>query len=377
MKYRLRAQSPARIVLTFSMPERVFIIVFLSLVSFVGVIGGLAYALSAQDPGDPFRAICFGGVGLFCLSAIVLVASSRTHQFRLVFDNGSGWLTVVDPRGESSAAIPYSGISGFSVCRTVDERMSRHSAGMDLARGGRWELYAPTDERRAAAYRDRVAAAIELDAAVLQRPTPVRELTPERLTGNRIRYSWKRKTRPVPLAISFLVLISFDAALVGTRPLASGPAAFAVALGFGAAFLLAAVVSVLRTLGQRVSVEIERNTISVERGAALVRTERFAVPFSQVAQVDLSMTFSSTTTRVVLLRPGEVEKFTRYRQGTFPPSETLGMVSFLRGLRRIDVTALPTVDRITLAEALREAVAHDQRAADPVRPDPILPDPIR
>ena len=364
-------------VLVLSMPERVFIILFLSVVSLVGVIGGLAYALSPQDPDDLFRAICFGGAGLFCLSAIVLVASSRTHASRLVFDNGTGWLSVVGPGGDSTAAIPYSGIAGFSVCRTVDERMTRHSAGMDLVRGGRWELYSSTKERRAVSYRDSLAAAVTLDATVGQRPTSVQELAPERLTGNRARYSWTRKTRPVPVAISLLVLVSFDAALVGVRPYASGPAAHAVALAFGAAFLAAAVVSVLRTLGQHVSVEIDRSAISVESGAALVRPARFTISISQIAQVDLSMTFSSTTTRIVLLRPEEVEQFTRYRQGTFSPSETFGMATFLRRLLRIDVTALPPVQRITLAEALREAVAHDPRAAEPVRPDPISPDPIR
>ena len=80
------------------------------------------------------------------------------------------------------------------------------------------------------------------------------------------------------------------------------------------------------------------------------------------------MTFSSTTTRIVLLRPGEVEKFTWYRQGTSSPS---------KGLQRIDVTALPPLDRITLAEALRRAVAHDPRSPDPVRADPVRADPIR
>jgi hypothetical protein len=363
MKYRLRLERPSRMVLLLSMPERVFIIVFLSVVSLVGVIGGLAYALSPQDPDDLFRAICFGGVGLFCLSAIILVASSRTHASRLVFDNGTGWLSVVGPRGDSTAAIPYSGISGFSVCRRVGGRMVGHSAGMDLAHGGRWELYTSANERRAVMYRDSLAAAVTLDATVQQRPTPGRELTLERLTGNRVRYSWTRKTRPVPLAISLLVLVSFDVALVGIRPYASGPAAYAVAFGFGAAFLVAAVVSVLRTLGQRVSVEIDRSTISVESSAALVRPARFTIPISQVARVDLSMTFSSTTTRIVLLRAEEVEQFIRYRQGTFSPSETFSLVTSLRGLLRIDVTALPPVHRITLAEALREAVAHD--------PDPI------
>ena len=134
-------------------------------------------------------------------------------------------------------------------------------------------------------YRDSLAAAVTLDATVQQRPTPGRELTPERLTGNRVRYSWTRKTRPVPLAISLLVLVSFDVALVGIRPYASGPAAYAVALGFGAAFLVAAVVSVLRTLGQRVSVEIDRSTISVESSAALARPARFTIPISQVARL--------------------------------------------------------------------------------------------
>jgi hypothetical protein len=361
MKYRLHRENPSRIVLAFSMPERVVVIVLLSLIALVGVIGGLAFAPFSEDPGDPFRALCFGGVGLFCLSAIVLVATSRTHPSRLVFDNGTGWLTVADPRGGPTAAIPYSGIAGFSVCRTVDDRMTRHSAGMDLARGGRWDLYQSTDECRAAAWRDALAAAVTLDSAVLQRPTPARELTPERPGPDRLFYSWKRRTKPAPLALALLVLVSFDAALVGVGPLGSGPVSFAVALGFGAAFLLAAVVSVLRSLGQRVSVEISRNAINVERTAALLRPLRFTLSLSQVARVDLSMGFSSTNTRIVLLRPEEVETYVRYRQGTFSPTETLGMAAFLRKLLRIDVTALPPVDRITLAEALREAVAHSTR----------------
>ncbi len=293
-------------------PERVPIIVILALVSIVGVLVGLEEALPSPDAADPLQALCFGGVGLFCFSAIFLITSSHSFPHRLVFDNGTGWLTVLDRLG--GAAIPYDGISGITVSRTVDDRMTRFSAGIDLARGGRWELYASSDQRRADRYADTLRRLLDLDTAVRERPQVAVGLTPERSAPDSVRYSWKRRTNPAALAMAFLVLVSFDAILIGVGPRASGPVGYGVALGIGGALLLGALISVLRSMGQRIAVEIGRTEIRVEQRSTLTKARNYSVPVSQIARVDLSMMFSRTTTRISLIRPHEVETFLRYGQ---------------------------------------------------------------
>lgn len=86
--------------------------------------------------------------------------------------------------------------------------------------------------------------------------------------------------------------------------LATGPTAYIVAVAFGGFFFIAALVGILWTMGERT----------------------------------------------------RMERFVRYRQGTFSPIETPGLISFLRGLPRIDVSALPPADRLALAVLIRDAV---------------------
>jgi hypothetical protein len=348
------------------MPERVPIIIMLAAGGLVGLLGGLVVALSSQDASGQIRTLSFLGVGVFCLSALFLFAGSSVFPRSLSFDNGTGWLTVPDRPGVA-AAIPYDGISGITVCRTIDDRIARFGAGIDLARGGRWELYTSTDQRRAERYAEQLRGLLDLKAPVRERPQVTTGLTPQPSGADSVLYAWKRRTKPSALILSFLVIASFDAIIVGAWPRSSGPVGQVAAIVIGAAFLLGALLLVLRSLGQRVGVDIGRGTITVEQRSPLTRARVFSVPLSQIAQVDLTMRFSRAATRISLIRPDEVGTFLRYRQGTIPPRETLTLVPFLRGLADIDVSALPVPDRIVLAEALREAVAHASRTMDPIR----------
>jgi hypothetical protein len=173
------------------------------------------------------------------------------------------------------------------------------------------------------------------------------------------------KAHPFSLVVSLVVLLSFLAAIVGTRPFATGPGAYAVAVAFGAFFLLAALAGIFRTIGERMEVRIRRGSLDFSRRSALTRPRSFALTLSQVASVDFSMSFSRIGTRIVFLRPDEVERFVRCRQGTFSPAEVPGLISFLRGLPRIDVSGLPPADRLALAELIREAVQGDAPGSYP------------
>lgn len=365
MRYRIRSTDGHRVVLGFSMPERPVIILFLSLAALVCLVIGLAYALAPENTGDSLRALSFTGFGLFCLSAIFLVsgAYSRAFPSRLVFDNERGILELFGREEKSIGTVPYDGIGGFSVCRTVEDRVARHSLGIDLVRGGRWELYASQRRVGVEAFREALAAAVKLTvqpSAPVQVASAEERLPLEREGPDVLRVTWKRTSHPLSLIVSLVVLLSFVAALVGTKPFATGPGAYAAAVAFGGFFLLAALASLARTIGERMQVRIGRGSLEYERRAALSRRKCFKLALSQVAAVDFSMSFSRIGTRIVMLQPQEVEPFGRYRQGTFSPGEIPGLVTFLRGLARIDVSALELEQRLALAELIREKVLGDR-----------------
>jgi hypothetical protein len=364
MRYRLRSSDSRQVVLAFSMPERPLIISFLAIVCLVCLLIGLAYAISPEKPGDSLRALSFTGFGMFCLSAIVLFSGAyqRAFPFRLVFDNERAQLELFNRKGAPIGTVPYDGISGFTVCRTVDDRVSRCSLGIDFARGGRWELYASQRRGPVDAFQQALAAAVKVKTqpGAAAQTSPADQLSVDRPEAGVLRVAWRRTSHPFSLAVSLVILISFACTLAGVRPFGEGAGAWIAAAAFGAFFLLAAAVSILRTIGERMEVRLGRGTLEYRHRSALTRPKGFTRTLSQVAAVDYSMTFSRVGTRIVALQPQEVEQFVRYRQGTFAPTEVPGMVSFLRSLARIDVSALELEQRLALAELIREAVTGDR-----------------
>jgi len=379
MRYRIRTSDEHRLVLVFSMPERPVVTVILALVCLVCLVIGLAYALSPESPEDSLRALSFTAFGLFCLSAMFLFANaySRAFPLQMVFDNEARQLQLRGRGGSRIGSIPYAGISGFSVLRAVDARVVRHSLGIELARGGRWELYASPQRGPVEAFQKAVSAAVRLKAAgtgagtgttpapsdILVAGSGPRGPRVDRAEDGTLRVAWRRTAHPLQLVLSLVVLLSFAGALAGTRPFAQGLGAYVVAVIFGAFFLVAAMVSILRTVGERLEVRLGRGAVEYRHRSALTRPRDFTRPFSQVAAVDFSMSFSRIATGIVVLQPQEVAQFVRYRQGTFALSEVPGFAAFLRGLGRIDVSALELQQRLALAELIRESVSTERPAA--------------
>ena len=365
MRYRIRSSDGRRLVLAFSMPERPLLILFLAIVCLVCLVVGLAYAVSPERPGDSLRALSFIAFGLFCFSAIFLFANAYTRAFpsEMVFDNEKSQLDLRDRRGMPVGEVPYAGISGFSVCRAVDNRVVRHSLGMELARGGRWELFSSQRKDRVEAFYRAVKEAVRLGpTGAGAGQAPVDSLAVDRSEDGVLRVAWKRSAHAARLILSLAVLVSFVTALVGIRPFTAGPGAYLVAVIFGAAFLATALVSIARTIGERMEVRLGRGALEYRHRSALARPRGFHRPLSQVAAVDLSMSFSRIATRIVVLRPQEVEQFVRYRQGLFGPAEVPGLAGFLRDLARIDVSTLELRQRLALAELIRQTVSGQRPA---------------
>jgi len=359
MRYRIGPADASRTILDLRFPERPLVIIFLSLVALVCLLAGLAFAIgdeSAASPADSLRAVCFIGFGLFSLCAIFLFSTGVVFPRRLLFDNSEGWLLIQDARGAAEGAIPYDGIAGFSVYRAVAGGIVRHSAGMDLRRGGRWELYASRSNEKARLFTQQLASKVRLQAQPKARPSGWAPFPSRPAADGSVLFEWQRQTRPGAMVISIVAIVSFAAALIGVRPLAGGPVAAAVSTGFALLLVAAAAAGILRTAGQRTVIEVGRGTVRWTRRGAFVRERSFTAAVGDIAMIDLSLTFSRAETAISLLRATEVELFGRYRQGTFGPGEVPGILSFLRALRRIDVSGLPPGRRLALAEALREAV---------------------
>ena len=232
--------------------------------------------------------------------------------------------------------------------------------GMELRSGGRWELYVSRSAVRAGAFCDELSRRVDLAHAPAETPDPVAishgPLLVERPKSDVLQFSWSRRTKPREFILSLIVLLSFAAILLGIKPFGVGPKSWIVACALAAFFLCLTLASIVRTIGERLTVRISQTSIEFERRAALSKVKAFSLRRSQVAVVDFSLLLTRAATQITLLRPEEVESFVTIRQGTFSPSDTLGMMGFLRKLSKIDVSALPTRERLRLAEALRGAV---------------------
>jgi hypothetical protein len=348
------------------MPERPFVIAVLAVMSVVCLLLGLSYAIPDNPgPGDGLRAVCLIGFGLFALCAISLFRAGIVFPARLVFDNTRGWMTTRGVRGRIEGSVPYSGISGFTVRRTVADAVASWSVGIDLSRGGRWELYESRRKVRADEFVGELSRLVDLRAPVKERPAGEGDLTPVGSRDGVATFAWRRRTRPGTMIVAVLVVASFAAALFAVRPFADGVAASAVAAAFGVLLVLVTAAGIARTAGEKVTVEAGPRAITWRRSSALTREKGFSVPTADIASVDLSLTFARTQTAISLLRPSEVDQFIRYRQGTFGPGEVPAMLQLLRGLRRIDVSALAPGHRFALAEALREVVVGRNRMHNP------------
>jgi hypothetical protein len=338
------------------MPERPVYITLLAVVGSVCLLLGLAFAIPGEEPGNPAAAVGLIGFGLFCLSAVFFVAAGLPYPARLIMDNAAGWLTLGDRRGALLGAVPYDGISGVSLLRTRAGGIMRHSVGLDFRGGGRWELYASRAQGRARRFAEELGSRVSLGAAVGEPPGSTPVPAARALPGGGTLYAWRRRQRVLPFAASLAAVLGFAAALVGVRPFTSGPAASAVALASAVLLLCVTAWGLIRATGERHEVEVTAGAVRSARRSALGRESGFTAPLSTIAAVDLSFSFTRMETAISLLGPGDVEPFTRYRQGAFPAAEALPIVAFLRGLRRIDVSALPAGERLGLAEALRSAV---------------------
>ena len=372
MRYRIASSEPRGLTLVLSMPERVLIIVILVVAAAIGLLIALAFVVSAETQDDRFRALVSAGVGLFCLSGLLLFVRGFAPPGKIELDNTAARAVVFDRKGRAEAEIPYSGLKGFSVCPVLSERILGYSVGIELERGGRWELYVSRSRERAQAFLDELSRGATLAAARAPTtagpavdatadpaalvPRPDSPLHREHPSADTLEYRWERKTPVRDLVTSMMVVMSFAAILVGSLPFASGLASRIVMVALAVLLVGFSVVTIARTARERKTVRIGRISIEYQRQSPLSRPSSFSIPRSQVAMVDFSLRLARVATSITFLRAGEVETFVRARQGTFAPSDTLSLVRFLGKLPRIDVSSLPMKERMELAEALRAAV---------------------
>jgi hypothetical protein len=353
MRYRIVSSKDGRTILTLSMPERAIVVILLVIIGLFCLMVGVGYTIPDGGGMDPMRALFFIGFGLLCFCAIFFLSTGTVLPKRLVFDDAEGWLLTEDRKGGREKAIPYGGIAGFSVAAARRDTMNLHSVGIDVGKGGRWELYTSRHAIAAEHFKEALLATVQLDSPTIGERAAPTGMTGTKLPGGKVRFEWKRRARPVSLVASLVTLLSFCGTFAAIRPLVSGTAAYVIALAFVTVLLAVVAAGAVRTAGERMRVEVDPKTVSWWKSSAFIREKARSMRIAEIASVDLSFSFARMESAVALLHADEIERFTRYRQGTFSPVEAFGILRFLRSLTRIDVSALALGDRVALAEAIR------------------------
>jgi hypothetical protein len=83
----------------------------------------------------------------------------------------------------------------------------------------------------------------------------------------------------------------------------------------------------------------------------------FAVPLSGIAGIDCSVALTGPASWILLFRRGEAARYEDYRRGAFGPGEVASTISFLAGLRKIDVSQLKFADKLELADLIRRRLS--------------------
>jgi hypothetical protein len=314
---------------------------------------GAVLALSDADAQSASRAVGFICFGLFCIGALFFFARDGRFPDQMVFDNSSGLLSLLDRKKQVLGTVPYGGIRGFSVRRVFRDTTACHAAVMDLARGGRWELVAARREEKAQALQAALSERVRLSSPSLAASPVPPGLDEKQTPGGGASFSWRRTTRVLPLVASLVTVVSFCAALLAFRSSSGSVVSSIIVTAFAALFLAAAVLGVLRSLGERFEVSLSREGISWRRRGTFRAEKTSSLRWADLAAIDMSMSFARVETAISFVRPEQKDLFTRYLDGTISPTDIPAVALLLRARSRIDVSALPMSGRLYLVERIR------------------------
>jgi hypothetical protein len=319
-------------------------------------IGLILFLSPGYDLHYPFF---WTGFGLLFLMGGIMVSTQIKIPEYLVFDNSNGVCVIKETKKDDSekAVIPYSEIEGFHVCSHVSQKSSYHVVEMEKKDGSFWSLYSVAGSEKAGAFRDQLAARVNLAASAkksdqAQKPGHIDVTT----TGETTVFTWANKYAFKSYLLLILALSSMGMIIYGSRPYATGPVQYAIAVAFIGFITIVAVFSLLNNIGRKQRIEITKDTFTYRKTGGIIKTGQFLLPIGEIDSILFNFSLSTMETVIYVLKKEEKEFLQDIKRGTFKKGDIFGAIALMKSIRKIEVGDLSIAGKVSLEGLLQKTV---------------------
>lgn len=359
MNYKIvsRKEDTGRIILkrTRTLETVLSVICFLIGVFFLPM-GLVLFASPGYDMHYPFFWTGFGL--LFIMGGIMVSTQIKIPEF-LIFDNGSGACIVKDTKKDDSnqAIIPYNEIEGFHVRSHVSERSQSHVVEMEKKDGAFWSLFSVQSREKAETFREDLAKGVNLGAAPYNagqagKPESI-EVSHD---GGTTTLTWANRYAFKSYLFLIVALSSMAMIIYGSKPYATGPVQYGIAVAVICLFSAIAVFSLINNIGRKHRIEITKEALTYKKTGGIIKTGEFSLPIGEIDAILFNSGLSTMETVIYVLKKDEKEFLQSIKRGTMDAGKLFAAIALMKNVGKIEVGDLSIAGKVALEELLQNTV---------------------
>ncbi|HPA71114.1 MAG TPA: hypothetical protein PKY31_02515 [Spirochaetota bacterium] len=321
-------------------------------------LSGLLFLLA--DEGDMHGSVLWTGIGLFLLSAGVLVFTQVQYPDTFTFDNGLGALVIAEKgRRGATACVPYADIAGFRVRAHRQDNGVMHAVEMEKRDGACWAFLFFRGEQGAREACDLLSRGVNLDAASV--PLPAAEEAPGGISvadrgGVKI-ITWKKSQSFTGFVAGYALISGFAMAIFGSGPMVEkNRFAYFIAAGFAAVVVIMALVNLVYAVRRRYVVEVGNGLFRYYTTGLALKGLSFSRPLTEIDSILFNFSVRRGETTLHVLSREEREKLLAVTRGEVALGDIIASVSFMARVPRVDTGHLGVPGKLRLEKIIQDAV---------------------
>ncbi len=359
MNYKIISPKEETVVITLKRTRTLETV--LSVICFIiGIVflpvGLLLFLSPGYDLHYPFFWTGFGL--LFLMGGIMVSTQIKIPEF-LIFDNSNGACIIKETKREDSekAVIPYNEIEGFHVHSHVSERSASHVVEMEKKDGAFWSLFSVSSREKAEAFRGELAKKVNLDvhannSGQLQKPGHI-EVT---AAGGTTTFTWANRYAFKSYMFLVMALSSMGMVIYGSKPYATGPVQYGIAVTVICLITAIAVFSLFNNIGRKHRIEITKDTFTYRKTGGIIKTGQFSIPIGEIDAILFNSGLSTMETWIYVLKKDEKEFLQSIKRGTLQKSDIFAAIALVKNTRKIEVGDLSIAGKVSLEGMLQKTV---------------------
>ncbi len=360
MNYKIVSEkaSMGKVILAQSRGLQIGISIFLALFGLLSFPLGIILFLSPD--GDIYSASTWTGIGLFMLSAIILMNTNKNLPRYLIFDNIKGQFKIKEKKKDKKefVAFPYSEIEDFHLRIHRSNRSKNYVVEMEKKDGAFWTLFISSRHKRAEKFlleiKKRVALTVKGSMPDnIEKPLNI-DLTE---TPQKTTLSWKIKQRTLTSLFGFTAIFSFAMIILGIRPVAENIIAYTIALIFIISILLIMIFYLFFSLRRKHFLEITKDDIRYYSRGPLTSGKQFTMKIDQLKAVLFNFSILSPDMAIFFLTHEEMILFQKIKRGQIDFGELLTALMRYAKIKRIKTGELLTSEKVHLENFIQNIIS--------------------